>query len=72
VAVITFDDCTVDNWIFALPELARRKMTATFFAVTGFLDPGAPACGPTRAGRPMSPLLAKSCGWPCKANVNGS
>lgn len=38
--VVTFDDCTLDNWVFALPELARRKMTAVFFTITDFLVPG--------------------------------
>ena len=38
--VITFDDCTLDSWVFALPELTLRKMTATFFAITDFLEPG--------------------------------
>lgn len=38
--VITFDDCTADSWIYALPELIRRNMTAVFFAITNFLEPG--------------------------------
>lgn len=38
--VITFDDCTADNWIYAVPELMRRKMTGVFFAITDFLDLG--------------------------------
>lgn len=38
--VITFDDCTLDNWVYALPELLRKKMTATFFSITDFLKPG--------------------------------
>lgn len=59
VAVITFDDCTVDNWIFALPELASRKMTATFFAVTGFLDPGAPRLRADQGGQADVPAFGE-------------
>lgn len=39
--VITFDDCTLDNWIHAVPELRRRGMRGVFFAITDFLVPGA-------------------------------
>lgn len=38
--VITFDDCTVDNWIYAVPELMRRNMVGVFFAITDFVQPG--------------------------------
>lgn len=38
--VITFDDCTVDNWVYAAPELSKRGMTGVFFAITDFLAPG--------------------------------
>ena len=38
--VLTFDDCTLDNWTFAVPELLRRGMRAAFFAITDFLLPG--------------------------------
>lgn len=38
--VITFDDCTLDNWVYAVPELLRRNMTGVFFAITDFLRPG--------------------------------
>lgn len=38
--VLTFDDCTLDNWVYAVPELLRRGMCAAFFAVTDFLAPG--------------------------------
>jgi peptidoglycan/xylan/chitin deacetylase (PgdA/CDA1 family) len=38
--VITFDDCTLDNWVYAVPELLRRDMTGAFFAITDFLRPG--------------------------------
>ncbi len=35
--VITFDDCASDLLTYAVPELKRRRMTATFFAVSGKL-----------------------------------
>lgn len=38
--VITFDDCTLDNWVYAVPELLRRGMRGVFFAITDFLQPG--------------------------------
>jgi len=38
--VVTFDDCTLDNWIYAVPELMRRGMCGVFFAITDFLRPG--------------------------------
>jgi peptidoglycan/xylan/chitin deacetylase (PgdA/CDA1 family) len=40
--VITFDDCTLDNWIYAVPELLRRDMRGVFFAITDFVRPGQP------------------------------
>lgn len=39
--VLTFDDCTLDNWVYAVPELRRRNMQAAFFGITDFLVPGA-------------------------------
>ncbi len=38
--VVTFDDCTLDNWVYAVPELLRRNMQGVFFAITDFLQPG--------------------------------
>ncbi|GAB1410321.1 polysaccharide deacetylase family protein [Desulfovibrionales bacterium] len=38
--VLTFDDCTLDNWVYALPELRARNMQAVFFGITDFLVPG--------------------------------
>lgn len=38
--VVTFDDCTLDNWVYAVPELLRRGMRGVFFAITDFLIPG--------------------------------
>lgn len=38
--VITFDDCTLDNWIYAVPQLLQRQMVAVFFAITDFIHKG--------------------------------
>ncbi len=37
--VVTFDDCTLDNWVYAVPELLRRNMQGVFFAM-GLLTGG--------------------------------
>jgi len=51
--VITFDDCTLDNWVYAVPQLLRRNMHGVFFAITDFIQPG-----PTRlqADQTTAPL----------------
>lgn len=56
--VITFDDCTADNWIYAVPELLRRKMVGVFFAITDFLVPGEirPRADQTRSTDPGQPF----------------
>ncbi|WP_207260675.1 glycosyltransferase [Desulfovibrio sp. Huiquan2017] len=38
--VLTFDDGHVSNWITVVPELEKRGMTGTFFALTDFTLPG--------------------------------
>jgi glycosyltransferase involved in cell wall biosynthesis len=38
--VLTFDDGHVSNWITVVPELEKRDMTGTFFALTDFTVPG--------------------------------
>jgi peptidoglycan/xylan/chitin deacetylase (PgdA/CDA1 family) len=38
--VITFDDCHVSNWIYAIPELRKRSMHGIFFAITDFITQG--------------------------------
>jgi glycosyltransferase involved in cell wall biosynthesis len=38
--VLTFDDGHVSNWITVVPELEKRNMTGTFFALTDFTVPG--------------------------------
>ncbi|WP_419785767.1 glycosyltransferase [Pseudodesulfovibrio sp.] len=40
--VLTFDDGHLSNWLTVVPELARRDMTGTFFALTDFTVPGRP------------------------------
>jgi peptidoglycan/xylan/chitin deacetylase (PgdA/CDA1 family) len=35
--VITLNDCTLDNWVYAVPELFRQDMQGVFFAITNFL-----------------------------------
>lgn len=39
--VLTFDDGHISNWLTVVPELQRRNMTGTFFALTDFTVPGA-------------------------------
>ena len=39
-AVITFDDGYADNWTNAVPILAKRGLSGTFFIATGFLNGG--------------------------------
>ncbi len=38
--VLTFDDGHISNWLTVVPELAKRNMTGTFFALTDFTVPG--------------------------------
>lgn len=38
--VVTFDDCHLSHWLYAVPLLAKRNMTGVFFAVTDFLWEG--------------------------------
>lgn len=69
--VISFDDCTLDNWIYAVPELLRRGMRGVFFAITDFLRPGqarprADQGGQTRIPRfdgIMDQALQGNCEW---------
>lgn len=54
--VITFDDCPVNLLDYAVPELIRRGMFATFFAVAGKLS----GCNDwdTVQGAPKVPLMS--------------
>lgn len=38
--VLTFDDGHISNWLTVVPELVKRDMTGTFFALTDFTVPG--------------------------------
>lgn len=53
--VVTFDDCTLDNWVYAVPELLRRNMTGVFFAITDFLRPGKARPRADQGSRPHIP-----------------
>jgi peptidoglycan/xylan/chitin deacetylase (PgdA/CDA1 family) len=69
--VITFDDCTLDNWVYAVPELLRRNMTGVFFAITDFLRPGQARPRADQGGRMtvprfdeiMNQALQGNCRW---------
>ena len=39
--VLTFDDGHISNWLAAVPELEKRNMTGTFFALADYTAPGA-------------------------------
>jgi len=38
--VLTFDDAHISNWLTVVPELEKRDMTGTFFALTDFTVSG--------------------------------
>lgn len=38
--VMTFDDCHLSQWLYAVPSLKQRNMTGVFFATTDFLWEG--------------------------------
>ncbi len=38
--VLTFDDCHLSQWLYAVPSLARRGMTGVFFITTDFIPEG--------------------------------
>jgi hypothetical protein len=69
--VITFDDCTLDNWVYAVPELLKRNMTGVFFAITDFLRPGPARPRADQGGRMpiprfdeiMNQALQGDCRW---------
>lgn len=50
---ITFDDGYADNAYFAIEELARRGLTATYFVATEFVRTGRPFPHDERAGEPL-------------------
>lgn len=69
--VITFDDCTLDNWIYAIPELLQRDMQGVFFAITDFLRPGQARSRADQGNCPRIPpfdeimqqALQENCEW---------
>lgn len=52
---ITFDDGYADNTDFAIPELARRNLPATYFVSTDFVAQGKPFPHDVEAGVPLAP-----------------
>lgn len=52
---ITFDDGYAENADFAIPELVRRKLTATYFVSTDFVRSGASFPHDLEAGTALAP-----------------
>lgn len=52
---LTFDDGYGDNATFAIPELARRNLPATYFVATEFVRTGQPFPHDVQAGCPLAP-----------------
>jgi peptidoglycan/xylan/chitin deacetylase (PgdA/CDA1 family) len=52
---ITFDDGYADNGDFAIPELARRGLTATYFVATDFVKTGRSFPHDVKAELPLLP-----------------
>lgn len=52
---ITFDDGYADNAHFAIPELVRRSLPATYFVATEFVKMGQPFPHDLQAGTPLAP-----------------
>ncbi len=52
---ITFDDGYAENAAFAIPELARRNLTATYFVSTDFVRSGRSFPHDVAAGQPLPP-----------------
>jgi len=66
--VVTFDDCTLDNWVYAVPELLRRNMTGVFFAITDFLRPGQARPRADQGSRPHIPRFDEIMGQALQGN----
>ena len=58
LVIITFDDCSTNLLDQAVPELMRRGMTATFFAVAG--KPGGINDWDADNGAPKIPLMSRN------------
>ncbi|RMF39262.1 MAG: polysaccharide deacetylase family protein, partial [Planctomycetota bacterium] len=54
-AAISFDDGYADNCAFAIPELLRRGIPATYFVSTDFVREQKPFPHDLRAGQPLAP-----------------
>lgn len=52
---LTFDDGYAENADFAIPELVRRGLTATYFVATDFVRTGQPFPHDVAAGVPLPP-----------------
>ena len=52
---LTFDDGYADNSLFAIPELARRSLPATYFVSTDFTDTSQSFPHDEAAGIPLTP-----------------
>ncbi len=52
---LTFDDGYSENAQYAIPELARRNLTATYFVSTNFVRTGRPFPHDSQAGHPLAP-----------------
>jgi peptidoglycan/xylan/chitin deacetylase (PgdA/CDA1 family) len=66
--VITFDDCTLDNWVYAVPELLRRSMHGVFFAITDFLRPGQARLRADQGGQTHIPRFDEIMGQALQGN----
>lgn len=66
--VITFDDCTLDNWVYAVPELLRRNMKGVFFAITDFLRPGQARPRADQGSQPRIPRFDEIMGQALQGN----
>ena len=67
--VITFDDCTLDNWAYAVPELLRRNMQGVFFTITDFIQPGQVRL---RADQTMQPATVPAFGEIMRLALSGN
>jgi peptidoglycan/xylan/chitin deacetylase (PgdA/CDA1 family) len=60
---VTFDDGYGENANFAIPELARRGLPATYFVSTDFVSTGRPFPHDLEAGVPLAPNTLEELRW---------